>query len=111
MDQFLGQLSMSLDNKQQKQFRSIGHQLSPIVIIAKGVNDNINSEIDRALKDHELIKIKVHSNDREAKKALVHSICKSRGAELVQLIGHVALIYKPAINPNPKLSNILRYKQ
>ncbi len=102
---------MPLDNKQQKQFRSIGHHLSPIVIIANGLNDNINSEIDRALNDHELIKIKVHNNDREAKKALVQSICKSRSAELVQLIGHVALIYKPAKNPNPKLSNILRHKQ
>ena len=102
---------MSLDNKQQKQFRSIGHHLSPVVIISNGLNDNINSEIDRALNDHELIKIKVYSNDREEKKALVQSICKSRSAELIQLIGHVALIYKPAKNPNPKLSNILRHNQ
>ncbi len=102
---------MPLDNKQQKQFRSIGHHLSPIVIVANGLSSNINNEIDRALNDHELIKIKVHSNDRDAKKALVQTICKSRNAELVQLIGHIALIYKPAKNPNPKLSNILRHKQ
>ncbi|PCJ42833.1 MAG: ribosome assembly RNA-binding protein YhbY [SAR86 cluster bacterium] len=102
---------MSLNNKQLKNFRSIGHNLSPIVIIAKGLNANINSEIDRALNDHELIKLKVHSNDRDAKKALVGKICKERNAELVQLIGHVALIYKAAKKPNPKLSNILRHKQ
>jgi len=102
---------MPLNNKQLKQFRSIGHHLSPIVIIAKGLSENINSEIDRALNDHELIKLKVHSNDREVKKALVQSICKERDAELVQQIGHVALIYKAAKKPNPKLSNILRHKQ
>ena len=100
----------SLNNKQLKHFRSIGHHLSPIIIIANGLSDNINSEIDRALNDHELIKLKVHSNDREEKKALVHSICEERNAQLVQLIGHVALIYKAAKKPNPKLSNILRHK-
>jgi RNA-binding protein len=102
---------MSLDNKQLKQFRSIGHHLSPIIIIANGLSDNINAEIDRALNDHELIKIKVHSSDRDEKKALVEKICKEQDAELVQLIGHVALIYKMAKKPNAKLSNILRHKQ
>jgi len=100
---------MPPDNKQLKHFRSIGHHLSPI-IIANGLSDNINREIDRALKDHELIKIKVHSNDRGVKKALVHSICEDHDAELIQLIGHVALIFKAAKKPNPKLSNILRHK-
>jgi RNA-binding protein len=101
---------MPLDNKQLKQFRSIGHHLSPIIIIANGLSENINAEIQRALNDHELIKIKVHTNDRDLKKALVEEICKDHEAELVQLIGHVALIYKAAQKPNPKLSNILRHK-
>lgn len=99
-----------MDNKTIKQFRTIGHQLSPVVIIANGLSENINNEIDRALKDHELIKIKVQCNDRDEKKRLVDKICKKSGSELVQLIGHVALIYKAAKNPNPKLSNLLRHK-
>ena len=102
---------MPLDKKQLKHFRSIGHHLSPVVIIANDLNDNINSEIDRALNDHELIKLKVHSNSREGRKALVQSICNEHNAKLVQLIGHVALIYKTAKKTNPKLSNILRHKQ
>jgi RNA-binding protein len=99
-----------MNNKTIKQFRTIGHQLSPVVIVANGLSDNINAEINRALKDHELIKIKVHAEDRDEKKQLVAEICKNSGAELVQLIGHVALIYKAAKNPNPKLSNLLRLK-
>lgn len=102
---------MPLDNKQLKQFRSIGHHLSPIIIIANGLSENINTEISRALNDHELIKIKVHSSDRDEKKAMVEQICTEQNAELVQLIGHVALIYKAAKKPNYKLSNILRFKQ
>ena len=102
---------MPIDNKQLKHFRSIGHQLSPIIIIVNGRSDNINKEIDRALNDHELIKLKVHNNDREVKKALVQKICDDHKAELIQQIGHVALIYKAARKPNPKLSNILRHSQ
>jgi len=60
---------MPLSNKQIKQYRTIGHHLSPIVTIVSGLSDNINSEINRALDDHELIKVKVNINDREAKKS------------------------------------------
>lgn len=102
---------MTLSNEQLKQLRGIGHHLSPVVTITHGLSDNINAEIDRALGDHELIKIKVLTNDRESKKALVRTICEERDCELVQLIGHVALIYKQAARPNPKLSNILRFRE
>lgn len=101
---------MSLNNKTLKQYRTIGHQLSPIVIISKGLSENINNEIERALKDHELIKIKVNTNDREAKKSLVEEICDNNHATLIQLIGHIALIFKAASKPNPKLSNLARHK-
>lgn len=102
---------MPLSNSQIKQFRTIGHHLSPVVTIVSGLNANIETEIDRALNDHELIKLKVHINDRETKKALMQEICQSHQAELVQQIGHVALIYRAAAKANPKLSNILRYKE
>jgi len=44
------------------------------------------------------------------KKALVQQICEEHQAELVQLIGHVALIYRTAANAKPKLSNLVRYR-
>lgn len=100
---------MSLDNQTRKSFRSIGHQLHPLVIV-KSLSANVNAEIDRALTDHELIKIKVLAEEREEKKALITTICKKHKAELVQLAGHVALLYRPAAKPNPQLSNLLRHK-
>ena len=46
---------MSASNNDKKKFRTIGHQLKPVVIIAqKGLTENIKEEIDRALTDHEL---------------------------------------------------------
>ena len=46
----------------KKHLRRLGHNLKPIVTIAnKGLTDSVNAEIERALTDHELIKIKVLS--------------------------------------------------
>src|SRR5690606_23219790 len=48
--------AMSLDNSTRKEFRSIGHKLHPIVIV-KGLSNGTRAELERALSDHELIKI------------------------------------------------------
>ncbi len=100
---------MSLTPEQKKQMRTIGHNLNPIVTVAgKGLTENIQLEVDRALEDHELIKVKFVVGDREVKKALIQELCGIVEATLVQEIGNIALIYRRAAEPNPKLSNLLR---
>ena len=103
--------AMSLDNRLQKKFRSIGHHLNPVVIVSNGLSDNINAEIDRALSDHELIKVRVNAADREDKKSLIEEICQLQKAELVQTIGNIALIYRAAAELKPHLSNICRHPE
>lgn len=102
---------MSLTVKQIKQFRTIGHRLKPVLVVAGALGDNVLAEAERALKDHELIKVKVNADDREQKKALVEELCARTGAELVQLIGKVALVHRAAASPDPRLSNLLRHKE
>lgn len=98
---------MTLSNMLKKQYRAIGHNLHPIVTIAqKGLSENIRLELERALRDHELIKIKLAAADREAKKELVEAICKEFHAECVQSIGHTALLYRKAKKHDGRLSNI-----
>ncbi len=98
---------MSLSNEQKKRYRNIGHNLHPIVTIAgNGVTENIIAEINRALDDHELIKIKVIVNDRELRAQTVKHICDTVDATDIQQIGKVALILREAKKPNAKLSNI-----
>lgn len=100
---------MSLTPEQKKQFRTIGHNLNPIVTVAgNGLSENIQLEVDRALEDHELIKVKFVVGDRKLKKALIRELCEIVECQLVQEIGNIALIYRPAREPNPKLSNLLR---
>lgn len=101
--------SMSLKPEQKKQYRTIGHSLNPIVTVAgKGLTENIQLEVDRALEDHELIKVKFVVGDREVKKQLIKELCAITEATVVQEIGNIALIYRAALEPNPKLSNLLR---
>lgn len=100
---------MTISSADKKYLRQLGHQLNPIVTVArKGLNDNVLLEIDRALSDHELIKVKVVTGDREAKRGLMNDICQHCNAQLIQSIGHIALLYRKAEKPNPKLSNLLR---
>ncbi len=100
---------MALSNALKKRFRAIGHNLTPVVIIAqKGITENIHDEIERALKDHELIKLKMVTANRSDKRALTESICSEFKAQCVQSIGHIILLYRAAKNPDPRLSNLLR---
>ncbi len=101
--------SSELSNARKKELRTIGHNLKPIIMIAeKGVTEAISTELERALEDHELIKIKININEPTIRKELANKICTDHKANLVQFIGKVALICRRAKKPNAKLSNLLR---
>ena len=102
---------MSLSPEQRREYRAIAHNLKPVIIVGdKGLSEGLQDELERALNDHELIKIKVASTDREACQEAIQALCESSGAELVQTIGKIAVILRRAKKPNPKLSNLLRNK-
>lgn len=95
-----------LTAERKKYLRQLGHELKPVVTIAgRGLSENVLKELNRALDDHELIKIKLHVEDKAATIAL---LSEQTGAAVVQTIGHIALIIRPAAQPNPKLSNLLK---
>lgn len=97
---------MPLTSQNKKHFRSIGHNLKPIVTIAgKGLSEGVMAELERALEDHELLKVKLAVEDREERKELSQSLCAQSGAELVQSIGKIVLIYREAKQPDPNKSN------
>lgn len=102
---------MSLSPEQRREYRAIAHNLKPVIIVGdKGLTENLQEELERALNDHELIKIKVASQDRESRQEAISALCESSGAEAVQTIGKIAVILRRAKKPNPKLSNLLRHK-
>jgi RNA-binding protein len=92
----------------KKHLRALGHKLKPVVTIAgKGVSETVSDEINRALNDHELIKIKI-TVDRDSRQKLIEEICNNSGAKVIQSIGGIALILRRSDKPNARLSNLIR---
>jgi len=86
---------MKLNPKQISHLRGLAHSLSPVVMIAdKGLTENVIKEIETALNSHELIKIKVAGDDRDARKALYTAICEQSNATAVHHIGKQLVIYR-----------------
>lgn len=100
-------------NKQKspdtRQLRAIGHKLKPVVTVAaKGLTDGVIAEIDRALEQHELIKVKLAVGGRDARAGTSEAVCETTGAELVQSVGNMILILRRSSQPDPRLSNLIR---
>ena len=86
---------MTLDTKQKQELKAKAHSLKPVVLIGnKGMSPAVLKEIDGALAHHQLIKVRIASNDREARKVMTAEICESLSAQLVQSIGNIAVIYR-----------------
>jgi RNA-binding protein len=95
---------MQLTDYQKKKLRRLAHGLKPVVMIgAAGLTDNIVREIDSSLEYHELIKLRVSAEDRQDRDQMINSICEQTKAELVQRIGHIAVLFRRNAQ-KPKIS-------
>jgi RNA-binding protein len=65
-------------------------------------------EVERALTDHELIKIRVNALERDVRAAAISQIVEATGAVLVQTIGKIMVLYRANPDTDPELSNITR---
>ena len=71
------------------------HHLKPVVIVGnKGLTDMVIQEIDRALYDHELMKIRIHTQNREELAKNITDICTKTNVILIHSIGHIIAIYR-----------------
>jgi RNA-binding protein len=85
-----------LSDAQRKHLRRLGHDRNPIVLVGNaGLGPNLVAEMDRALTDHELVKVRARVGDRDLRDELLAELAKATRSELVQRIGHVALYYRP----------------
>lgn len=86
---------MPLSPQQRKALKQQAHHLKPVVMTgAAGLSKSVLTEIERALEDHELIKIRFGAGERDARKAMLTECCERLGAEAVQQIGSTATIYR-----------------
>ncbi|BCX88620.1 RNA-binding protein [Methylomarinovum tepidoasis] len=84
-----------LDKKQKRHLKARAHPLRPVVLTGQlGLTEAVLAEIDRALTAHELIKVRINAEDRQARREMAQQICDRLDAELVQILGHVATLYR-----------------
>lgn len=82
-------------NLSKRQLIAEAHSLHPIVIIGnRGLTRTVLLEIDRALNDHELIKIRIPAMEKVEKQALIETIGTELQAECLRTIGHIIILYR-----------------
>jgi RNA-binding protein len=97
-------LPATLTERQLRHLRGLAHALKPVIRLGNaGLTEAVVAESARALRDHELIKVKAPGGDRAARDALFAALAAGTGSALVQRIGNVAVLYRA----NPERPRIL----
>lgn len=91
-----------LSSRQRKHLRGVAHALEPVVHVGKGgVTDALVAQIERALDDHELIKLRF-VDGKEEKAALVAEIVARTGADEAGRVGHVSILFRQHADPEKR---------
>jgi RNA-binding protein len=84
-----------LSEKQKKHLRRLAHPMGPIVMLGNaGLTSGVVQELDRALNDHELVKVSARVGERSARDAALDDLAKQTSSEIVQRIGNVGVFYR-----------------
>lgn len=84
-----------LTGKQRRHLRALGHDLKVVVQIGKGgIDDGLVAAIDRALHDHELVKVKVGESAGLDRQEAATSIADRTKSEVAQVLGNIVLLYR-----------------
>jgi RNA-binding protein len=87
---------MKMTESQKKLLRGRGHGLKPVITVGDaGLSESLVKEFEATIEHHELIKVRVRTNDREARNKMIDELCVLGAATLISRIGNVALLYRP----------------
>lgn len=85
----------ALTASQKRYLRGLAHALKPVILLGeKGITPGLLAELDLALSHHELVKVRIPGEDREARETAVTELAERTHAAVVQRIGHVATLYR-----------------
>jgi putative YhbY family RNA-binding protein len=99
-------LADQLTPGERRALKARAHTLDPVVLVGDGgLTAAVLKEIDRSLNAHELIKVRVAGNDRDARSETLSRVCEGLGATAVQHIGKILVIYRQRAEPATKPGN------
>jgi RNA-binding protein len=95
---------MALTAAQRKHLKALAHVRKPVVLVGNaGITDAVVKETERALERHELLKVRLPAVERDERSEMARKLGDAVGAELVQEIGRVAVLYRRAQDSRLKL--------
>jgi RNA-binding protein len=114
--------AIQLTPAQRKVHRAEAHHLDPIVMVGgDGLTPAVKKEADAALKAHGLIKIRVFSDDRTAREAMLQALAEDLNAAPIQHIGKLLVLWRPMPEkdratdedrmPGPRDVNVIKYSK
>jgi RNA-binding protein len=114
--------ALSLTPSIRKQKRAEAHHLDPVVSVgADGVTAAVRRELDAALSAHGLVKVRVFSDDRGSREAMLAELSDTLAAAPVQHIGKLLVLWRPPVPkekveredrmPGPKVVKVLKFSK
>jgi len=92
----------------RRALRAAGHHLAPVVQVGKeGITAPVLRQLDRALFDHELVKVRIGTESPEDRFEAAEALAAGAdGALVAQILGRTVLVYrrhpeKPRFEPRP----------
>ncbi|WP_310565080.1 YhbY family RNA-binding protein [Hydrogenophaga sp.] len=113
---------ITLTPAQRKVHRADAHHLDPVVLVGgDGLTAAVKKEVDAALKAHGLIKVRVFSDDRAAREAMLQTLSDELDAAPIQHIGKLLVLWRPLPEkakvvdedrmPGPKDVKVLKFSK
>ncbi|MET0382366.1 MAG: YhbY family RNA-binding protein [Burkholderiaceae bacterium] len=113
---------IELSPAERKERRGEAHHLDPVVMIgADGLTAAVLQEAEAAIKSHGLIKVRVFSDDRAAREAMLAELADKLDAAPVQHIGKLLVLWRPPAEatpatpadrkPGPRVVKILKFSK
>jgi len=87
---------LDITSQERSALRAAAHPLRPVVLIGdRGLTESVLKEIDLNLKAHQLIKVRVAGDERDARSAMLETICETLSCANVHHLGKTLIIYRP----------------
>jgi RNA-binding protein len=100
-----------LTGKQKRFLRALGHSLKPVITVGKSeVTEALTKETASALDAHELVKIKLLESCLMDRNEVARLLAEGCGAEVAQILGRTALLYRQAKEPKLELPKVEKKK-
>jgi len=93
-------LALVLTPTERRALRAAAHPLQAVVMVGReGLNEAVFREAESAILAHQLIKVRVHGEDRSERQRILEALCERLGCAPVQAIGKLLVLYRPGVTP------------